>query len=103
MFFTKRLQTNTMLQHFIGLTAEKSKKIKSLGFLARSAISMPQRFIGLTAEKSKKIKKSLISRAKRDQYATTFYRPNGREIKKNKKVLDFSREAQSVCYNVLSA
>jgi len=54
MFFTKRLQTNTMLQRFIGLTAEKSRKIK----------------------------KSWRSRAKRDQYATTFYRPDGREIKK---------------------
>ena len=65
MFFTKRLQTNTMPQFFYRPDGREIKK-----------------------------KKSWISRAKRDQYATTFYRPNGREIKKNKKVLDFSREAR---------
>ena len=44
MFFTKRLQTNTMLQRFIGLRAEKSKKIK------KSWISRAKRdnFYGIT-------------------------------------------------------
>ncbi len=37
MFFTKRLQTNTMQQRFIDLTAEKSKKNKKVLDFSREA------------------------------------------------------------------